>query len=324
MSIVFRPVRPGDRPALLHLFKLSFGAEPSLDEWIWKYDRNPRRSISVGAFDGEKAVGFFGGIGTRYRGADGDLPGTSSVDVMTDPAVRSLGKQSFFKELGETYRRLNAEIGIPFDFGFPHERARKIEERLLGCVTIERAGQLARPVDGLGGRRGSGRLLRRARVDEPFGAAHRSLAEALHARAGWRTDRSDDVLGWRFSGRPSVSYRSVQLVGLGGGSLGYAVVRVTGDAALLVDLQLRNETSPALGDLLAEVGELARAAGSEIRTLRVRLPQGSPLAARLAGEFSFAPEESDTVFLVRSLFPEFDLLPAARHFDYRYADHDVF
>ena len=116
----------------------------------------------------------------------------------------------------------------------------------------------------------------------------------------------------------------MQLVGLGGGSLGYAVVRVTGDAALLVDLQLRNETSPALGDLLAEVGEVARVAGSEIRTLRVRLPLGSTLAARLAGEFSFAPEESDTVFLVRSLSPEFDLLPAARHFDYRYADHDVF
>lgn len=323
MPAIFRAVCPGDRKSILELFHAAFRAEPDALEWEWKYDRNPRPSLSVAAFDEDRAIGFFGGMGTRYAGALGNLPGTASVDVMTHPTARALGKQGLFAQLGETYKKLNSELGMPFDFGFPHERARKIEERLLGCITIERAGQLSGPVDSpaLSSKKPARRLFRRVLVSEPFGRAHESLVEALHARPGWRTDRSADVVNWRFRERPGVTYRTLQLLGLSGKSRGYSVIRISNDAALLVDFQLLDEASPDLGDLLLET---AQNVASEVRFLRVRLPQKSVLAKRFQEEWGFVPEESDTHLLVRPFDPGFDLATAAAAFDYRFSDHDVF
>src|ERR1019366_10078092 len=94
MAIAVRPVTPADRPALLALFRVAFGAEAPAEDWAWKYDRCPHAAVSVGAFDGGIALGFFGGLGTRYRGRDGDLPGLSAVDVMTAPSARALGRRT--------------------------------------------------------------------------------------------------------------------------------------------------------------------------------------------------------------------------------------
>lgn len=322
MSLAIRPAEPRDRPRVLELFTIAFKAPADPAEWEWKYDRNPRPAISVVACEGEDVVGFFGALGTRYRGAEGDLPGTSAVDVMTSPVSRSLGRRGLFKELGDTFRRLNAERGIPFDFGFPHERARQIEERLLGCTTIERAGQLVKPLP-LEARRGPLRRLRaRVRRGEPFGRGHEALAEILHAREGWRSDRSADVLLWRFLERPGVVYDVFQLADLRGRARAFAAVRLVGDRALLVDLQLADEEGPELVDLLAAISE--GLTGTPARFLAFRGPREGTLSGRLRLELGFADEESDTHFFVRPFDPGFDLLRAARAFDYRYSDHDVF
>lgn len=321
MAPVFRPAEPSDRPAILDLFRAAFKAEPDPADWAWKYDANPCRAVSIVAVDGDRTVGFFGAMGTRYRGAAGDLPGTSSVDVMTDPQARTLGKTALFKELGDTFRRVNAESGIPFDFGFPHERARKIEERLLACVTIEPCGEHGRPLSApplVGGLR---KRLLRVREGEPFGAAHRPLAEALHARAGWRSDRSAALLAWRFS-RPGFAYRTFQLVDWRGRSRGYAVVSVRDGRALLVDLQVADEEDGTLGDLLSAVHE--RLAGVAAERLVFRSPRTGRLAVRAREEMGFADEPSDTVFLVRPFDPAWDLVGNGRLFDYRFSDHDVF
>ncbi len=321
MALFFRPAEPGDRPAILSLFRTAFKVDPDPGDWRWKYDENPRRAVSVVAVDEGRVIGFFGAMGTRYRGAAGDLPGTSAVDVMTDPGARALGKTALFKELGDAFRRINAATGIPFDFGFPHERARKIEERLLGCVTIEPCGEWGLPFEtpSLLGRLRRGLL--RLREDSRFGAAHEFLAEKLHARAGWRTDRSAAVLAWRFS-RPGVSYRVFQLLDLRGRSRGFAVTTVRDGRTLLVDLQVADEASPDLADLVGGVHETLRR--THAGRLVARSPRGGLLAARLREELGFASEPSDTVLLVRAFDPDFDLMAAGRTFDYRFSDHDVF
>ncbi len=321
MALSFRPAEPGDRPAILSLFRTAFKADADPRDWSWKYDANPRRAVSVVADDGGRIIGFFGAMGTRYRGSAGDLPGTSAVDVMTDPEARALGKTALFKELGDAFRRTNAEAGIPFDFGFPHERARKIEERLLGCVTIERCGEWGLP---LASPPLLGRLRRsflRLREEPRLGTAYAGLAERLHARAGWRTDRSADVLAWRFS-RPGFSYRVFQLLDLGGRARGLAVTAVRDGRALLVDLQVADEASSDLPDLVGGVLEALRRTPAE--RLVVRSPQEGLLARRLREELGFAAEPSDTVLLVRPFDPGFDLAAAGRAFDYRFSDHDVF
>lgn len=321
MALSFRPAEPGDRTAILSLFRTAFKADPDPADWGWKYDANPRKAISVVADDGGRIIGFFGAMGTRYRGAAGDLPGTSAVDVMTDPQARSLGKTALFKELGDTFRKLNADAGIPFDFGFPHERARKIEERLLGCVTIEPCGEWGRTISSpplLGRLR---RRLLRVREDGRFGTAWATLAERLHARPGWRTDRSAEVMAWRLS-RPGRSYRVFQLLSPGGRLRGLAVTAIRDGRALAVDLQVADEESSDLLDLVGSVHEALR--GSHAERLVVRAPREGRLAGRLRDELGFAAEPSDTVLLVRPFDPAFDLLAAGRAFDYRFLDHDVF
>lgn len=321
MPIDFRPAGKDDREAILGLFEAAFKSPADPADFSWKYDANPHPAVSVVAFEEDRAVGFIGAIGTRYRGAGMDQRGNSLVDVMTHPGARALGKAALFKRLTEAFRRTNAETGVLFDFGFPHERARKIEERLGGCVTAEPCGERGRPLDAPPLVRGLRRLFLRLREGEPFGRAHEGLAEVLHARSGWRTDRSARTLAWRF-GRPGFTYRSFQLLDLRGRSLGYAVVSIRDRKALLVDLQVRSETDGTLADLLAAVRE--RLAGADAVRMVLRSPQEGLLGKRLVHELGFIPEPSDTVLLMHPVAEGFDFVAPARTFDYRFSDHDVF
>jgi hypothetical protein len=322
VAVVIRLAEPKDRPAIFRLFRAAFGAEPDPAVWEWKYDANPNPAPAAVALDGDRALAYYGGCGTRYRGATGDFPGASAVDVMTDPEARTLGHRSLFRDVGEAFCRLCREAGIPFYFGFPNERARVIGERTLGYRSVEPAGLWVRDVGApslLGRIR---RRLRRFRVGTGFSAGHDAFAARLHARPGWRTDRSARTLAWRYAPHAGAAYRVVELLDRRGASHGYAVVRPAGERALLLDLQLENEASGDAADLL----EAVRAAleGTGARRMELRAPAASPLAGRLAAEFGFTPEAADCHFEIRPLDPGFDALAAGRAFDYRFADHEIF
>jgi hypothetical protein len=322
VSFLIRPAEPSDRPEVFRLFSAVFKEEAQPAEWTWKYDENPSRSTSAVAFDGEKAVGFFGGFATRYRGASGSLPGTSAVDVMTDPGARRLGSTNLYRNLGEAFVRYNGERGIPFCFGFPHDRALRIGKKLLGYQTVEPVGQWSRelPTTGLL-RRLKRRLLKPSRI-ERFDTAHDTLADAVHARPGWRTDRSTERLNWRYARRLGVGYQLFRVVDPRAREVAYAVVREVGTRALLVDLELVDEESGALGDLLHFIADELRP--SPLKTLEIRASRTSRLATRLAEELGFTPIASDTCLAFIPVAPSFDLAPALARFDYRYGDADIF
>jgi hypothetical protein len=319
MAVEVRPAEASDRLLLLALSEAAFGSPASPAEWAWKYDANPHRAVSVIAVDRGRAVGFFGALGTRYRGAGRDVPGAVTADVMTHPDARRLGHRNVFSDVGRAYVTINARAGIPLDFGFPNERARRAEERLLGVKTIEPAGQLARALE---------RPLRRTRLSfrrvqrcAALGAAHDRLAEALHAAPGWRTDRSAAALNWRLGARPGVAYELFHAVGLAGRPRAFAAVRVVGDRALLVDLQAEDVDGGALPDLLA--GVAAEVTG-RARVLEVRLPRHGALHARLAGELGFGEAVTDTHLVVRAFLSDVDPVAEGAAFDYRFLDHDIF
>lgn len=319
MPVEIRAAEASDRPLLLALSAAAFGAPASAAEWAWKYDANPHRATSVIAVDEGRAVGFFGGLGTRYRGAGRDVPGAATADVMTHPLARRLGHRNVFSDVGRAYVVINARAGIPFDFGFPNERARRAEERLLGVVTIEPAGQLARALGTpLRRTRFSFRRVRRAGT---LGPAHDRLAEALHAAPGWRTDRSAAALNWRLGTRPESAYELFHAVDLSGRARAFAAVRVIGDRALLVDLQAEDGGGGALSDLLAGVTE---AVAGRARVLEVRLPRRGALHARLADELGFGEAPTDTHLVVRAFRGDVDPAAEGAAFDYRFLDHDVF
>ena len=319
MAVEIRAARASDRPLLLALAGAAFGAPPDAAEWAWKYDANPHRATSVIAVDDGRAVGFFGAIGTRYRGAGRDEPGAATGDVMTHPDARRLGHRNVFSDVGRAYVTINAAAGIPLDFGFPNERARRAEERLLGVRTIEAAGQLARPLDApIRRARLSSRRVRRAAA---LGAAHDRLAAALHAAPGWRTDRSAATLTWRLLARPGVAYELFHAVDVAGRARAFAAVRVVGDRALLVDLQAEDPGGGALPDLLAGVADEMK---GRARVLEVRLPRRGALHARLTGALGFAEAATDTHLVVRTFREGADAAAEGAAFDYRFLDHEVF
>jgi hypothetical protein len=321
VAVEFRPAGKSDRTAILELFEAAFKTAASPADLAWKYDDNPHPALSALAIEDGRALGFIGALGTRYRGEGIDRQGNSVVDVMTRPDTRSLGRAGLFKRLGEVFRRINADAGTLFDFGFPHERARKIEERLFGCVMSEPCGERGRPLAApplLGRLR---RRLLRVTEGEPFGRGHEGLAERLHARPGWRTDRSRRTLSWRYS-RPGFAYRTFQLLDWRGDSRGYAAVAMRDARALLVDQQVASETDGTLADLLAAVHERLRDAPA--RRLVLRSPLDGVLGRRLVEELGFLPEPSDTVLLMHPIADGFDFLAPGSTFDYRFSDHDVF
>lgn len=319
MTLEIRAAEAADRPLLLALSEAAFGSPPNPAEWAWKYDANPHRATSVIAVEGGRAVGFFGGLGTRYRGAGRDVPGAATVDVMTHPDARRLGHRNVFSDVGRAYVTINARAGIPLDFGFPNERARRAEERLLGVRTIEPAGQLARSLE---------RPLRRTRLSfrrirrcAALGAAHDRLAEALHAAPGWRTDRSAATLNWRLGARPGVAYELFHALDLAGRPRAFAAVRVMGGRALLADLQAEDADGGALPDLLA--GIASEVAGRAL-VLEVRLPRRGALHARLVDELGFGEAATDTHLVVRAFRGDVDPAAEGAAFDYRFLDHEIF
>jgi hypothetical protein len=316
-----RPAEAADRPALFALFAVAFGSPADPDTWRWKYDRNPNAAPSTVAVEDGRVVGFYGGFGTRYRGSEGTRPGVSATDVMTDPKARRLGRQGLFRTLVAAWNRQCGEAGIPFGFGFPNARHLLVGVRTTGYNAIEPVVEWALPLGVSSPLAHPRRRFARIVSGEPFGPAHEPLAEALHAREGWRTDRSRAVLNWRYGERPGSPYRAFQLLDLRGRSRAYAVLRVVGDRALLVDLQAEDEGSGAVADLL---GAVSRAlGGTPARSLELRAASRSTLAAR-APELGFSPRASDTTLAMRTFLPGVDLERASRGFDYRFGDHEIF
>ncbi len=317
----YRDFLPDDLPDLARVFREAFGGELSVPEWTWKYVGSPFHGASVVAVVDGRPEGFYGAWATRYRGAAGDLPGVAAVDVMTSRAARVLGRHVVFRDLALKFSARNRDLGAPFYFGFPNDRHRTMGEKLLDYVEVERCGEWE--ATALPARRKS--LLSRAVRGKRFGVPHASLAEALHGRAGWRSDRSARTLNWRFFDRPGAAYDVVQLLSLSGRSRGYAVVKTEGPVGRIVDLQVRDESGGDLPDLLAALATTgAVAAASPVDRWILRTPRHGVLADRLSGELGFTERASDCSFTVRRLVDGFEVLEAARAFDYRFCDHDVF
>ena len=321
MSLTIRRAEKRDRPAVLRLFAEVFGESVDPAVWEWKYDANPFPAASVAAFDGEDAVGFFGGFGTGYRGTLFDGPGVSGVDVMTSRSARRLGHAGLYRSLGERFVEENRRLGIPFYFGFPNDRHRVIGERVLGFRTVEKAGEWSRPIGEASILAGLRRRLRRLTPSDGLSEAHDSLAEALHARPGLRTDRSRATLEWRYGRRPCAAYLLVELLDPRGRSRAFGAVRIVGEKAILADLQVLDEESGDAPDLLDAIVERARAHGATTVTLRAA--RASRLAAR-APELGFAESSSDACLELVPVDPAFPLDPVAAGFDYRFGDHDIF
>ncbi len=217
-----RSYRSGDEPAILELFRDSFGSDLSLERWAWKYHHNPRGGPRISlAFspDGELACQYCA-YPVRWRG----LPLASHADshqvgdTMTRRSARAVGRgpTSLLARSARHFYLVNCRGRIAFNYGFNTGNIQKFSNRFLGVRQVEEVPYRELPPDKrlrskrqgkaplsrnarLGGRYDLRRIVERSGVGAEFDA----LFERVSDRYGLLVERSSEYLRWRYLACPA-------------------------------------------------------------------------------------------------------------------------
>jgi hypothetical protein len=285
-----REATAGDAPGIRRLFERVFRAPLSVEEWEWKFARNPDGWFGTVADLGGEIVGNYAGWALRFR-LDGEERLVYSVgDVATDPAVRAIGRQGVYRSMAGAFYETVAARGVPFCFGFPNARALQISNRLVGTRALfpilERHVSCDSfpppPPDAA-----AGDFVSEA-FDPLWAAASRFLPHAAVR------DRSR--ANWRFHARPTRYYRMVWREE-GGKFRGWAALSVVGDQALVADFLSELPDGSDLPPLFAAAAAEARRLGA--RRLVFWETPGGPGAA-VIGELGGEIRDAGYPFVVRS------------------------
>ena len=268
-----RSYRSGDEPAILELFRDSFGSDLSLERWAWKYHHNPRGGPRISlAFspDGELACQYCA-YPVRWRG----LPPTSPADghqvgdKMTRPSARTVGRgpTSLLARTGRHFYLTQCRGRVAFNYGFNTGNSRKFSCRFLEAAVVEDVPYRELPPDtrlrskrqrrtGLKGgarldaRYDVRRITRGSEVDARFDA----LFEAVSDRYGLLVERSAEYVRWRYLDCPAkgpelvAAYRRGRLAG-------WVVATRHPDRVEWGDALVAPAELPALRVLLGEIRE---------------------------------------------------------------------
>ena len=232
-----RSYRPGDEPAILELFRDSFGSDLSLERWAWKYHHNPRGGPRISlafAPDGELACQYCA-YPVRWRGLPPTSPADSHQvgDTMTRRSARAVGRgpTSLLARSARHFYLVNCKGRIAFNYGFNTGNIQKFSNRFLGVRQVEEVPYRELPPDKrlrskrqgkgplsrnarLGGRYDLRRIVESSEVDAEFDA----LFERVSDRYGLLVERSSEYLRWRYLDGPAggpeliAAYRRGRLV----------------------------------------------------------------------------------------------------------------
>lgn len=255
-GFVIREATAGDASGIRRLFARVFGKEMSEAEWAWKFEQNPDGWFGIVALVGGEIVGNYAGWGTRLL-LDGRPALTYSVgDVATDPAVRGMGgRRGIYRAMTEAFYEAIGARGVPFCFGFPNPRALEVSHRIVGSRTLFPVREVLVPCDSFPA----------PPLDAVAGDCATDSFDPLWRRAATflthAAVRDRRRANWRFHARPTRWYRMLSRE-LRGESVGWAVLSVTGDTALVADLLGREADGADLPALFAAAASEARRLGA--------------------------------------------------------------
>jgi GNAT superfamily N-acetyltransferase len=270
-----REATSADAPGIRRLFARVFGREMPAEEWSWKFERNPDGWYGVVAVVGGEIVGNYAGWGTRLILDGRPAPSFSVGDVATDPSVRGMGgRRGIYRSMTEAFYEAVGTLGVPFCFGFPNARALEVSHRIVGSRTLFPVREILVPSDAFGP--SSSDAIASDFVTERFDSLWAAAATGLtHAPV---RDRSR--ANWRFHARPTRWYRMVTRE-VRGETLGWAVLSVAGDTALVADFLGRDPAGSDLPPLFAAAAAEARRLGAS--NLVFWQTPGGPAAELLRG-----------------------------------------
>lgn len=255
-GFLVREATAADTPGVRRLFSRVFGKELSEEEWSWKFERNPDGWFGIVALVDGEIVGNYAGWGARLL-LDGAASLCYSVgDVATDPSVRGIGgRRGIYRAMTEAFYEAVGARGVPFCFGFPNARALEISHRIVGSRTLLPVREIhvacdsfpAPPAD--------------ARTGDAVGEGFDSLWAAAARFLTHAAVRDRARVNWRFHARPARWYRMVWRE-RAGEMIGWAVLSVAGETALVADLLVREPADADLRLLLAATAGEARRLGA--------------------------------------------------------------
>jgi hypothetical protein len=140
-------VRATDEAACLDLFESAFGYRMDPRLWQWKYrDADP---LGTGVWQGERLVGFYGGMPRDVLVRGQPASAVQIGDVMVEPSQRGVMTRSGpFQMAASTFLERCIGHGRPhlLGFGFPTVKALQVAQRLGLYAEVDQITQLAWPV----------------------------------------------------------------------------------------------------------------------------------------------------------------------------------
>jgi hypothetical protein len=254
-ALEIRAAVPGDSAGIRALFERTFGTPLSEEEWRWKFELDPDGWYGTVAVADGQIVGNYGGWGMRFL-LDGAPALLYSVgDVATDPSVRRLGGRGVYRAMARAFYEEVGRRGVPFCFGFPNARALEISHRLVGSRTLFPIREVvvaceAFPPPPPG-------MISGDTAPEGFDSFWAEASRALTHGAVRDRARAN----WRFHARPTRYYRMVTWRD-DREILGWAVLSVVGERALVADYLGRRPDGNDLLPLFAGSAAEARSMGA--------------------------------------------------------------
>lgn len=281
-----RPFEPGDEVAVNRGFERVFGAERSLDEWVWKFPAVPGgRPIMLVEEDGE-VIAHFAAIPVPLQLDGAILWAGQVVDSYASRRVGLARNGPFVRTVRAFYERFGGAHGLSLIYGFPGERHLRLGTLLLGyraprLVTYHRRDLTTGPRTWRVG------IYHRLREGLDGAAADRLWTRAAR-RYPVAAVRDGAWFRRRFDGRPAVEYLHAR-VEVGGEPVAWAVARVQDEALHLADLLWDGRDPRSLEVLAGYLEEWGRERGARVGHLWL---DGDPQARRVLARWGWlaAPE----------------------------------
>lgn len=144
-TLALRKCEESDAGAVADLINRIFGARWDDRYWNAKYFGNPAGpSLSVLAFDGDRAVGQIGAIPARFRAQGKEVVAAQELDVAIEEAHRSFG---LYLQLFHLQREVYKERGIEFSYGISNELTAQISDAFQITKRIKPVPRLVKVLD---------------------------------------------------------------------------------------------------------------------------------------------------------------------------------
>lgn len=195
-----RNYNSGDEHKIVALFKLVFNQEMSLNQWKWRFEKNPAGKHMIKLmWEDDLLVGHYA-VSPLIMSVNGqDVMTSHSLTTMTHPDFNGKG---IFKTLSlDLYDELENKFGFKSVWGFPNNNSHGAFVSSLGWQDISIVHTLAISADSI-----KGNAIGLAEFDE-FEQYHADYILQKVLSFPIRVKRDVSYLNWRYKDKPAVVYK---------------------------------------------------------------------------------------------------------------------